>query len=113
MDPRIGNALKIIRAEFAKPTLTMAQVARQSGLSESRFEHLFRLETGQPFRKWVSHLRAQEAGRLLATNFSLEIKQVAYGVGYSSPSAFTRAFKKWFGIGPSEYRATDITTHRR
>ena len=35
---------------------------------------------------------------------SLSIAEVSFALGYSEPSAFTRAFKRWSGRAPAEYR---------
>jgi AraC-like DNA-binding protein len=45
------------------------------------------------------------ASELLATT-QLPVKQIARRVGYDDPSQFSKAFKRTYGVSPSELRAT-------
>jgi AraC-like DNA-binding protein len=60
-------------------------------------------EEGTTFRSLVEAERKQLAGHLLA---STEMKQedLAFQLGYGDATAFARAFRRWFGQSPSEYR---------
>ncbi len=63
-------------------------------------------KSGYTFFDWIAYLRVEEAKRLLtdgpARNFTIE--QIAEEVGYNSKSAFNKAFKKFTGTTPSEFR---------
>ena len=39
----------------------------------------------------------------------MQLTQVAYALGYSELSAFSRSFKRWFGISPQQWRAREFT----
>lgn len=39
------------------------------------------------------------------TNASMPVKEIAYALGFSEPSAFHRAFKRWMGTTPAEFRS--------
>jgi AraC-like DNA-binding protein len=49
------------------------------------------------------HRRTRAIGLLARADHS--ILEIAYSLGYSDPAHFTRAFKRWTGIGPKSYRA--------
>jgi AraC-like DNA-binding protein len=55
------------------------------------------------FTALVDEVRLAMARRYLADP-SLSIAEVSFALGYSEPSAFTRAFKRWSGRAPAEYR---------
>jgi AraC-like DNA-binding protein len=44
---------------------------------------------------------------MLASNYELSIDQIARNVGYASRSSFLRAFRKVYGMDPSEYMETE------
>jgi two-component system response regulator YesN len=55
------------------------------------------------FTEYVTGLRIETAKQLLL-NPKLSIKQVCIDSGYSNPNYFSRIFKKWTGITPTEFR---------
>jgi AraC-like DNA-binding protein len=60
-------------------------------------------DAGRPFASIVDEVRREAALSHLAKR-DLSIGEVGYLLGFSEPSAFHRAFKRWTGIGPSDYR---------
>jgi AraC-like DNA-binding protein len=78
-------------------------LARGAGMSKRALERRFRAETGMS----PGHWRRQRA--LLAAIEGLAggapIKQVAADAGYATPSAFTAAFRRQFGVTPGRYFA--------
>jgi len=83
--------------------LTASHMAEVVGLGLSRFEHLFKAETGERFRPALRRVRLSKAEKLLAAS-SLTVKEIACRVGFLSTSAFSRAFAKRYGQGPSQWR---------
>jgi AraC-like DNA-binding protein len=59
--------------------------------------------SGTSYKKLLDSTRSQAATRYLQ-NRTLSIGEVAYLLGYSEPAAFHRAFKRWNGITPQEFR---------
>lgn len=102
MDPRICSALTIVRQSTDRH-VTVTDVASAVGLSDSRFEHLLRQETGSTFRELPLDVRLSEAISL-AADPRLRVKEVAARCGYASTPCLTRAFKREFGVTPSKYR---------
>jgi AraC-like DNA-binding protein len=102
MDTRIVHALKAMHGNFDQ-RLRVSRLAEQAGLSRSRFEHIFREQTGLSFKAMLQEFRLTVAERLLGDR-RLSVKEVASLVGYSSSPTFSREFRKRFGIAPSPYR---------
>lgn len=65
-------------------------------------------ERGATFHDIASEARRLEAGRLLR-NSVLTVEQIAAQLGYSDPGNFCRAFKRWTGRTPGEFRAAHVT----
>lgn len=80
------------------------ELARQTGLSSSRFYRAFRQHTGFPPHKYVMERRLSASLALLA-NAPASIMEAAHAVGYGDELYFSRLFKKHMGLTPSEFAA--------
>jgi len=83
--------------------LSVEDLAEVADLSRSRFEYLFRMETGFAPMAFVRKLRIDHAKMLLA-EVERTIKEVALASGYRESFGFSRAFKKVVGCSPTEFR---------
>ena len=77
-------------------------VAKRCNMSTSTFSKLFKKEHGQGFSEYLTRYRINQARKLFATS-SASVTDVAYAVGFHDHSYFTRIFKRYVGIPPSEY----------
>ena len=82
---------------------SVRELAEQVHLSPAHLQRLFKQETGVHLSDLVSARRLNMAAELL-TSTDMEVKQVAYFVGYGHHSSFVRAFHKRFGQSPKRYR---------
>lgn len=101
-DRHIGHALQLMHRRPGYPW-TVDTLARQVGMSRSRFAQRFRDLMGMGSMAYLSDWRLQKALTLLHDPRA-SVQQVASQIGYDSPAAFTRAFSNKFGIAPTEYR---------
>ncbi|MCG8695517.1 MAG: AraC family transcriptional regulator [Minwuiales bacterium] len=106
-DPNLSRALAAIHAEPAAPW-TLERLAREAGLSRSRFAELFHARVGQPPAQYLADWRLQKA-RVLLTETRLSTAEIAHRVGYASLPSFSRLFKRRFGVGPGQYRREQKT----
>jgi AraC-like DNA-binding protein len=77
-------------------------VARALGLAPQEFRRLLR-ERGYSFRTLLDEARRGLAEQLLL-DVEVSVKDAAYSLGFSDPSAFNRAVRRWTGHTPLEYR---------
>jgi AraC-like DNA-binding protein len=102
-DPLVGRALTHLHSRPAHGW-TLEELAHESGASRSaladRFNHLM----GYPPIQYLTRWRMQLAARRL-TDGGVKVAAVAQEVGYDSEAAFSRAFKKFAGRSPGEWRA--------
>ena len=82
---------------------SIADVARQCGMSESRLYHCFREVTGTSPIEYKNRERIRRAIELLP-DAQLSVEDVAERLNFSSPAYFRRIFKKYAGGQPSDYR---------
>jgi transcriptional regulator GlxA family with amidase domain len=101
-DPRLVAAMARMEARLDAPE-TVATTARAVGLSVRRLEGLFRSELGQSPADWGRDLRLQAARRML-TDTRHPLLDIALRTGFTAQAAFSRAFRRRFGIPPSDLR---------
>lgn len=80
-----------------------AEVARELGISESRFSRFFRRATGNTFTDFVNRLRINRACQLLMES-DRYITSICYEVGFHNVANFNRRFLEVKGMTPSEFR---------
>lgn len=97
----VADVIHYVTEQMAEP-LTIADLAEHVSMSPSAFAHLFRDVTGMSPYQFVKRMRLDRARGMLADG-SLNVSEVAKGVGYSSLSAFITEFKRHFGVTPRTY----------
>ena len=81
------------------------ELASTLAMSTSQFRRRLTAITGETPQAYITNIRMQKARYLLDTQAELSIFEVALQCGYDDQSSFTRAFKRFFGITPSDYLA--------
>lgn len=114
---RIGAPVPIQRllTYFAEhlldPELDVTQAKRACGIGDNSVAIQFHAVVGRPPSAYIEDRRLETASKLLVEP-GLKIWQVAQGLGYSSISAFSRAFLRWSGERPSEFRRRHLVAAR-
>ena len=98
----VERAKKYMQENFRKD-ISLEDVSQTVDISSYYFSKVFKEETGENFIEYLTKLRMEEAQRLLEES-DLSIKEVCSEVGYSDPNYFSRNFKKYAGITPTEAR---------
>lgn len=98
----IAKARKFIHENLDQP-LTLGQVARQAGLSESHFCRLFKEFSGLTLTDYVNRCRIEWAKRELLRP-EVRISEIAFLIGYQSLSQFNRSFVRITGQSPTLFR---------
>ena len=99
----IREARNYIALHFRNPELDLEEVSRAVGFNPSYFSRTFKEETGKKFIEYLTDLRMQESQKLLSET-DLPISRIAEMAGYRDDKYFSRAFKKYSGLKPKEYR---------
>ncbi len=91
-----------IRKHMDEP-LNREVLAAVAGFSVSHFHRIFTAYTGEKIAGYVRRVRMERAGRKLRMG-AVDIMEVALAAGYDTHAAFGKAFKRQFGLSPSEFR---------
>ncbi|MCA8332911.1 AraC family transcriptional regulator [Burkholderia cepacia] len=97
---RIGRSLRVIHADYAQP-LDVPQLADAAGMSVPSFHSHFKAITQVSPMQYLKSTRLHQA-RLLMVREDLTAEAAGYAVGYTSPSQFSREFKRLFGLTPAK-----------
>ena len=106
MDARVLSVMETVARSLDKPHF-VKDLAAQLRLSASRFEHLFKDQTGLAFKAFLLAARMTRAKNMLKDR-TLRIKEVAAAVGYANVSNFIRDFTKYYGESPSRSRSSSL-----
>jgi two-component system response regulator YesN len=102
----IEKAEAYIDSNYMKE-ISLDDVSSYCNISSYYFSKLFKQETGENYVEYLNKVRIENAKRLLNESDS-SIKEVCYSVGFSDPNYFSRAFKKYEGVTPSEYKEAKV-----
>lgn len=99
-------ALAFLEAEFRRPEIGVADLAKAATLSEPRLHVLFRDYQEQTPYHALTARRIQEA-KLLLSGTSRNIKTLSEECGFANLETFYRAFKKSVGMTPHQFRESN------
>jgi AraC-like DNA-binding protein len=103
-DRYVGRAMLKLHADPAR-SWTVDELAGEVGLSRSALAQRFSELLGQPPMQYLAHWRLHMAARELRDG-GKSLAEVALAVGYDSEPAFSRAFKREFGLPPASWRSS-------
>lgn len=84
--------------------LSVEALSRVANFSKFHFHRQFAAYVGTPVARYVQWMRLRRAAHLLAGEEPCSVLDVAFGAGFDSSEAFSRAFKRTFGVAPTVFR---------
>ena len=117
-DIHVQDALRFVEHNYGKD-ITVADIAKSTGLNPSYFGKLFKKATGRTPQQHLINYRMEKAEDLLKLT-SMSIAEVGKAVGYPNQLHFSRAFKNAYGLSPRAWRKQnssvtinrDVSLHR-
>lgn len=98
----VVRAVHVINTYLDHP-LTLASIAKRLQCNPKYLGRVFHRTMGTSVAEFLLRTRVERACNLLK-NGRLDVTQVAYEVGFTDKSNFSRAFRKVMGVPPGEYR---------
>lgn len=101
-EKRIQSVVDYIETHYAE-NITLEACAKTAYMSSSHFSRQFKKITGDDFKSYLINTRMKNACHLLEEPDGNNITNIAFNVGFSDCSYFTKTFKKVMGITPLQY----------
>lgn len=100
----IDRTKEIIRQNFDNPEFDMNYLAEELNISRSKLFTKIKDITGLTPNEFTLSLKLNEATILLKNNRDMNISEIAYYLGFSTPKYFTKSFKAFYGVTPQAWR---------
>ena len=104
---RINKVVAYIKNHLDE-TLDLKTLTNEAALSDFHFHRIFKALKGEAIGGYITRLRLEATARLLRYT-ALTIEEIAFNIGYETPASLSKAFKKQYGISPTEYRTNKDT----
>jgi AraC-like DNA-binding protein len=98
------DAVAIVEAEYATE-ISLDDIARRVASSRRQLQRAYSEVGDTTFREHLTEVRMRRAAELLHAR-GLTIREIADRVGYRQPAQFAKAFRRHFGMSPSDFRAS-------
>jgi DNA-binding response OmpR family regulator len=98
----LERLIKHVEDNIGDSELNINNLAQTLAMSRSTFFRKIKAITGSTGKDFVDTIRLKKAAQLLL-NSGMNISEVAYTIGHSNPQYFSKCFKAYFKVSPSEY----------
>ena len=95
----------IIKKNVENPKFSVEDLAHKLGVSRVQLYRKVKAIIGINISDHINNVKLEKAAELLKSN-EMNISEIAYSLGFSSPNYFSTAFKNKFGISPKEYKTS-------
>lgn len=107
LSPVVAAVRKDIQKNLSTPSFSLEDSIKQLPLNYDYVRKLFKKETGLTPHEYLMNSRMKLANELISSGIgnkysNYSVGQIAEACGFSEPLYFSRVFKKYFGISPSE-----------
>jgi ABC-type sugar transport system substrate-binding protein/DNA-binding response OmpR family regulator len=96
----------IITKNVEDPKFSVEDLADKLGVSRVQLYRKVKAIIGINISDHINNVKLEKAAELLKSN-NMNISEIAYALGFSSPNYFSTAFKNKFGISPKEYKSSN------
>lgn len=101
---RINKVLVFIQ-ENLEHELTLASLAKIAMYSPFHFHRIFSAVVNEPLYVYISRKRIEKSAAILCADKQKTIASIAFEMGFSTNAAYSKAFKKFYGLSPTQFRA--------
>jgi AraC family transcriptional regulator len=99
----LAEVLAYVEAHSDEP-MTLAELASVAGFSPYHFSRLFTARFGESVMEYVRTVRLEKGAARLVGDNPPSLIDLAFDCGFESQEAFTRAFRRAYGVPPGQYK---------
>ena len=104
-----ATSLRLLMTGYLDEGLSIADCAELVGMSERTLQR--RLSYHETTFNELHDLTRFDRAKELLQDRSISLSEISYELGYANPANFTRAFRRWAGVSPRQYRRTNCQPH--
>ena len=102
VEKQLADIAHIVEENISELELNGAFIAERCAMSDKQLYRLLKKHLDVTPSEYIRNIRMQKAAMLLQQNY-FTVSEVAYMVGFSAPSYFSKCFQDHFGMAPSNY----------
>jgi len=100
----LAKAYRILEKNYLEPEFSASQFASEMFVSRSLLYKKIRAITDLNITDFINSFKLKKAVELIQEN-KLPIADIAFNVGFNDPKYFSRIFRKFYGMSPSEFKS--------
>ena len=101
---RINYVLEYVEKNLDSD-LSLEQLSERAHYSSFHFHRIFSAVIGETLNAFINRKRIERIASILLTGTNENLNQLAYRYGFNSDNSFSRAFKKYYGINPTDFKS--------
>lgn len=100
---RINFILDLIE-ENLDADLSLESLSKEANYSSYHFHRVFLIVVNERLNEFITRKRIERIASILLVESDISLSKLAYKYGFNSDNSFSRAFKKYYGISPTQFK---------
>lgn len=96
------------KKRYLSDQFTLEDLAQVLGTNKNYLSYHINEKYGMSFSSWISEMRIDEAKRMMKENPDRKLENIAFSVGFSSASYFSKVFSLHEGVSPMRWRKEEL-----
>ena len=84
--------------------ITLDMLANHLHISKYYYHHIFSEHRNETIKDFITRIKMERSAIYLVVKQEISITDIALMYGYNDSSSYNKAFKKFFGVNPTQYR---------
>lgn len=102
----LEKAKEVVEENIENSNFSVQDFADAMNLGKSKFYSKIKSITSQTPNEFILSIRLKKAASYMVSNDDITVSEVAYSVGYKDPRYFSKSFRQFYGVSPSQYGKT-------